>query len=85
MRAVQQFSDEYLARARQASPAQVLEYLEQFRLLQSAAATARPGTKLISLKVPECLLQAFRARCELSGVKYQSQIKALMRAWLGVT
>jgi predicted DNA binding CopG/RHH family protein len=39
-------------------------------------------TRLISLKVPEDLLDAFRTKAELHGVRYQTQIKKLMRRWL---
>ncbi len=38
--------------------------------------------RLISLKVPESLLDAFRGRCRLEGVPYQTQIKRLMSDWL---
>jgi uncharacterized protein (DUF4415 family) len=82
MRAVQQFSDEYLAQARQATPEQILAFLEQFRLLQAAVPVTQSKSKLISMKIPEDLLEAFRAKCEISGVKYQTQIKTLMRQWL---
>ena len=81
MKTVQYFSDEYLAQSRQASPEQVLNFLEQFRLMQ-AAATVPAKSKLISLKVPEDQLALFRARCEIEGLKYQTQIKALMTRWL---
>jgi hypothetical protein len=39
-------------------------------------------SKLISLKVPEHLLASFRAKCELQGLRYPSQIKQLMCGWL---
>ena len=78
MKPVQYFSDEYLQQCQGASSEQVLEFLESYRLLQAPAA----ASKLISIKVPEPLLQAFRQKCELEGVKYQSQIKRLMQEWL---
>ncbi len=78
MKALQSFSDEYLTHCRQATPEQILEFLESFRLMQ-----AKPSkSKLISLKVPEALLSTFRRRCELQGLRYQTQIKALMERWL---
>ena len=61
-------------------PEEVLEFLESFRLLHGRA-SAR--SRLISLKVPEHLLEAFRGRCRLEGVRYQTQIKRLMSDWLG--
>ena len=78
-RPVQFFSDEYLARCRAMKPEEVLEFLESFRQLsQRTGHTSRP----ISLKVPQDLLDAFRAKCRLEGVRYQTQIKRLMSDWL---
>ena len=79
-RPVQFFSDDYLERCRAMKPAEVLEFLESFRLLHARASSR---SRLISLKVPESLLDAFRARCRLEGMRYQTQIKQLMRDWLG--
>jgi len=78
-RPVQFFSDDYLDRCRAMTPAEVLEFLEGFRLLQNRP---RPKSRLISLKVPEDLLEAFRRRCHLEGTRYQTQIKRLMGDWL---
>jgi|GEM_PF-6823811 len=39
-------------------------------------------SRLISLKVPEALLEAFKVKSRLSGIPYQTQIKKLMSAWL---
>ena len=79
MKAVQYFSDEYLAQCRAMSPDQVLRFLDDFRRLHGAPAAP---SKLISMKVPEDLLAAFKAQAKLEGVPYQSQIKALMKEWL---
>ncbi len=78
MKTVQYFSDEYLERCRQATPEQILEFLENFRLMNSS----QVDSKLISMKVPQPLLDSFRRRCEFEGVRYQSQIKVLMKDWL---
>lgn len=79
MRPVQHFTDAYLAQCRGMTADQVIRFLEDFRKLHAQ----RPSrSKLISLKVPEDLLQAFRQRAELAGVPYQSQIKRLMREWV---
>jgi len=83
MRPVQYFNDDYLAQSSKATPEQVLAYLEQFRLLQGNSVEKPPSkSKLISMKVQEDLLTTFRAKCEIEGVKYQSQIKILMKQWL---
>lgn len=77
---MQFFSEEYLERCRAMKPEEVLEFLEGFRLLHGRS-SAR--SRLISLKIPENLLDVFRARCRLEGVRYQTQIKRLMSDWLG--
>jgi len=80
MRPVQYFTDEYLEQCRGITPEQALTFLDEFRQLQQPKrATA---SKLISMKVPESLLDSFRQRCEGEGVKYQTQIKKLMTEWL---
>jgi uncharacterized protein (DUF4415 family) len=79
MKAVQYFSDEYLAQCRAMTPDQILRYLDDFRRLHAATP---PVSKLISLKVPEDLLSAFKAMARLTGTPYQTQIKALMKAWV---
>ena len=76
---VQYFSEEYLARCRDMRTEEVLDFLEGFRLLHGGP---RPASRLISLKVPEDLLAAFRRRCRLEGMRYQTQIKRLMADWL---
>jgi predicted DNA binding CopG/RHH family protein len=79
VRAVQFFTEEYLAQCQGMSTDQVIRFLEDFRRLHAQ----RPSrSRLISLKVPEDLLHAFRQRAELAGVPYQSQIKQLMREWV---
>ena len=81
VRPVQHFSDEYLESCKAMKPAEVLEFLESFRRLHGDEAS---GSRLVSIKMPRDLLEAFRSRCELAGVRYQTQIKRLMREWLGV-
>jgi uncharacterized protein (DUF4415 family) len=78
MKPVQYFSDDYLEQCRKASTENILDYLENFRLLQAQPAKS----KLISIKIPHTLLDSFRRKCEFEGVRYQTQIKNLMREWL---
>ena len=78
MRPVQYFSEEYLAQCKQATPEQIIEFLENYRQLQAPEAKS----KLISLKVSEPLLASFRQKCEISNIKYQTKIKQLMLDWL---
>ena len=80
MRAVQLFSKEYLEQCRAMTPDQIARFVEDFRLLH--AALGKPKSRLISMKVPEPLLDAFKTKAKLTGVPYQTQIKRLMTAWL---
>jgi hypothetical protein len=78
MRGLQKFTPEYLEQCRRMSPDAVVRFLDDFRLLHGPRARSR----LISLKVPEPLLAAFKLRCGVEGERYQTKIKALMLAWL---
>lgn len=78
-RPIQYFSDEYLKRAKELTPDQILQFLEDFRLLHSHQ---QEKCQLISMKVEPSLLQAFKTKCQLLGVPYQKQIKELMKDWL---
>ena len=78
MKAVQYFSDGYLEQCKSFSTGAILEYLENFRLMQSREDKSR----LISIKVPESLLASFRTKAELNQLKYQTQIKRLMKEWV---
>lgn len=79
MTATQYFSDEYLEQCRELSTGQVLQFLNDFQQLHSRQ---NAKTKLISIKVPQDLLGAFRTKAELAGVPYQTQIKKLMEQWV---
>ena len=78
-RPLQRFSEAYLERCRTLSPEDVVRFLEDFRKVQGAL-PAR--SRLISIRVPEPLLAAFKAQARLRGVPYQTQVKTLMRDWL---
>ena len=78
MKTVQYFSNEYLEQARRTPPHEVLQYLESFRLLHG---DPRGASRLISMRIPQALLDAFRQRCKVHGVRYQTKIKELMLAW----
>lgn len=78
MKGLQYLSDEYLEHCRSLTPQQIVEFLESFRRLHEPPRKS----KLISLKVEEGLLNAFRRRCELLDERYQTKIKKLMRDWL---
>ena len=78
-RPVQRFTDEYLERCRALSPEDVVRFLDDFKRIHG---NRESRSRLISLKVPEPLLAAFKTKARLGGVRYQTQIKHLMRQWL---
>ena len=80
-RVVQEFSPEYLAQCKEMSTEEILRFLDQFRRIHGSP-TQRPKSKLISMKVSEDLLQAFKTKAKLENVRYQSQIKLLMEKWV---
>ena len=78
MKPVQYFSDEYLEKCKKMNCSQILRFLEDFRKLQEKT----DPSILISLKVPKSLLENFKSKATKSNIKYQTQIKNLMRSWL---
>lgn len=79
-RGIQKYSQEYVEWSRRLTPTQRMQFVDDFMKL--AAAKPVGPSKLISLKISPELLKAFRRRCELEGIAYQTQIKKLMQAWL---
>lgn len=80
MRPLQYFTEEYLEQCRKMKPEQVLQFLEDFRELQKSRKPVK--SKLISIKIPEDLLESFKAKADHIGRPYQTLIKELMREWL---
>jgi uncharacterized protein (DUF4415 family) len=81
-RALQKFSKEYLDQCKEMKPEEIVRFVEDFRILYGQSKPSK--SKLISIKIPEDLLEAFRTKANLSGVPYQTQIKNLMAQWLGL-
>jgi len=79
-RPVQYFSEDYLLYCQKLTPDQIVEFLEQFR--EVAQAGIHSPSKLISIKIPENLLSAFKFKAKARGQPYQSVMKELMRRWL---
>jgi predicted DNA binding CopG/RHH family protein len=76
---LQYFTKEYLERCKGMTPDQIIEFLENYRILIS---NVPEKSRLISLKIEPSLLNAFKRRAELNGTPYQTQIKKLMKEWL---
>ncbi len=79
MKPIQYFHKEYLERSRDMTPDQIIQFLEDFRHLHGKFASK---SRLISIKVPEALLNVFRSKAMNEGVAYQTKIKSLMKAWV---
>jgi predicted DNA binding CopG/RHH family protein len=80
MRPVQYFSEEYLEKCKEMTPEQIIQFLDDFRILHGSAETSK--SKLISIKIPENLLNTFKTKSKLKEVPYQTQIKKLMKDWV---
>lgn len=78
-KSVQYFTKEYLERCKELTPDQILEFLENYRLLVSEVPEK---CQLISLKIEPSLLNAFKRKANLENIPYQTMIKKLMRNWL---
>ena len=77
---IQYFSEDYLKRCANLTTDEILEFLENYRLLVGAKADKK--CKLISLKIDPSLLNAFKTKAKLDGVPYQTKIKQLMKEWV---
>ncbi len=61
----------------------LIQRLENLRFyLQLEEKKELGKSKLISMKIPQPLLESFRAKSQVMGVPYQTQIKVLMKDWL---
>lgn len=79
-KAVQHFSKDSLAQNQCINPSDIIEFLESFRELQ--AGMTRGKSRLISIKIPEALLTAFKLKAAREKTPYQTQMKRLMMEWL---
>ncbi len=77
---IQLHNPEMVKMGQQMTTEQIVQFLDDFRLLHGNPNQHK--SKLISLKVQQNLLNAFRFKCEQQGLKYQTQIKSLMMDWV---
>lgn len=81
-KALQKFDPAKLKTSRKFTTEEAVKFLEEFKDL--AANKQQSGkSKLISIKIPEALLTAFRSKADHEGRPYQRVIKDLMWQWLG--
>lgn len=78
---LQILSKEALENGRKMSAEDILTFQEHFKSLIHESQKSHKS-KLISIKVPEDLLQAFKLKAKAAGTPYQTQIKKLMLEWL---
>ncbi len=62
------------------STEQIITFLEDFRAVVTESKEQK--TILISLKISQSLLYAFKLKATSQGARYQTQIKKLMLDWL---
>jgi predicted DNA binding CopG/RHH family protein len=55
-----------------------VRFLDEFRQIHAPNRQSR----LISMRVPEPLLESFKTRCRIEGARYQTRIKELMVEWV---
>lgn len=79
---IQYFSPEYLERCKGMTPDQIIEFLENYRMLIS---NVPEKCQLISIKIEPSLLNAFKHKAQLNNIPYQTLIKKLMKEWLSFT
>ena len=58
----------------------IVQFLEDFRNMMDPR--ARHKSKLISIKIPEPMLAAFKYKASQAKTPYQTMIKTLMAEWL---
>lgn len=82
------FHRDYLHRCSKMKPLEILNYLDdykksiQFKLENKVFTESEAKSILISMKIQEDFLLEFKNECARQNIKYQTQIKNLMRTWL---
>ena len=82
IKTVQYLSKEQIDTYRHMSTEHILDFLENFREMHLAMQSPPKKSKLISMKVKEPLLHAFKAKAKIEGQPYQTLIKKLMEDYL---
>jgi predicted DNA binding CopG/RHH family protein len=78
-KALQISSKGQIERDQKLDPVDVLNFLEDF---QRVIAGDEGRRKLISLRVPDRLLEQFQKKAKNHRISYQTQIVELMRQWI---
>ncbi|MBN20647.1 MAG: hypothetical protein CL678_05100 [Bdellovibrionaceae bacterium] len=78
---LQYFTPEYLEHTKKMSASEIAQFLDDY---QKVFYSDEGKRKLISIRVPEKLLDLFKAKAKLKNQRYQTLIVELMRDWLFV-
>jgi predicted DNA binding CopG/RHH family protein len=60
----------------------IVQFLEDFRIMSDSRAQKK--SRLISIKIPEPMLAAFKYKSAQTNTPYQTKIKQLMLEWLSI-
>ncbi len=82
IKTVQYLSKEQIETSRHMTTEHILDFLENFREMHISMQAPPKKSKLISMKVKEPLLDAFKAKAKVVGQPYQTLIKQLMQDYL---
>lgn len=75
--------NEFLKQCLKLKSHDVIKILEDHRnLAEISEPKQKDESILISIKIPQSLLSEFKETCAAQDVKYQTQMKILMREWL---
>lgn len=78
-KALQLFTDERLASDARLSKDEIARFLDEFQAVANGDEGPR---KLISVRVPEKILNLFKERAKRDGWRYQTLLIDLMRKWV---
>lgn len=80
IKALQYFSKEQIDHSSKLSIEDTVLFLENFRMM--VVAPKKQKSKLISIKIPESMLEVFKNKAKIAGTPYQTMIKKLMNEWI---
>ena len=72
----------YIKKCLKLKPHEIIKILEDYRTLENTPKAKEDKSILISIKIPESLLSKFKSACTDKNLKYQTQIKTIMKDWL---
>jgi predicted DNA binding CopG/RHH family protein len=77
---IQKSTSRDLIQESQEDVTEMIQFLKNVQFMSHPK--AQSPSKLISIKVPELLLETFRFKAQSRGIPYQTMIKRLMHQWI---